>query len=293
MDASPFDSVKPDIKDILGSTQQDSLRFPYSVNRGGLIVLPNASEQQSLFDTLDNIFCQHPWHLDFVLAGPRIFPGVPILYLISCSVLQTNLKELERSLFQISYIELANPDWRLTGRLHDLRRRLAQLRAVVAETSEYEPSSVEEFFRAHQAQDCLRVDISHGYEFYRTPRQRLSSLSQRADFLYGLAVESFNILLGTVAVLGSEESRKQTEESLKQTRQSILLTILATVYLPLSLATGIFGMNLSEMVGQGPRVWTFVVTTVALTCATVMVFGIAFHEQILSRVKRFWRRQRH
>ena len=42
----------------------------------------------------------------------------------------------------------------------------------------------------------------------------------------------------------------------------IAVTVLAFVYVPLNLATSIFGMNLSELNGSGKKLWVFLATAV-------------------------------
>jgi Mg2+ and Co2+ transporter CorA len=41
----------------------------------------------------------------------------------------------------------------------------------------------------------------------------------------------------------------------KQAQRASLLTVLAVIYLPLTLVTGIFGMNLKEINDGAPRFW--------------------------------------
>ena len=47
-----------------------------------------------------------------------------------------------------------------------------------------------------------------------------------------------------------------------ETLTFIAVTILAFVYVPLNLATSIFGMNLSELNGSGKRLWVFLATAI-------------------------------
>ena len=75
--------------------------------------------------------------------------------------------------------------------------------------------------------------------------------------LQSLLLETFDILVSTLAVQESQTSVTQAKESLKQTEQSILLTRLAALYLPVSAATGIFGMNLKDINGSNPQFWAF------------------------------------
>ena len=48
----------------------------------------------------------------------------------------------------------------------------------------------------------------------------------------------------------------------------IAVTILAFVYVPLNLATSIFGMNLSELNGSGKNLWVFLTTAVVALVIT-------------------------
>ena len=50
------------------------------------------------------------------------------------------------------------------------------------------------------------------------------------------------------------------------------VTILAFVYVPLNLATSIFGMNLSELNGSGKKLWVFLATAVI----AVLIAGISW-----------------
>jgi magnesium transporter len=58
-----------------------------------------------------------------------------------------------------------------------------------------------------------------------------------------------------------------------QARRATELTALAVIYLPLTLVTGIFGMNLTEINGGTPKWWTSVIALVILGAATVIPFG--------------------
>ncbi|KIW17056.1 hypothetical protein PV08_04247 [Exophiala spinifera] len=265
-----------------------TLRFPYAGNRGGLLMpldLPGEEEHRSLFDAVEHMLRQHPWQLDLILHRPSAFPGVPFLYLMASSLSQDLLQSLRKRLHKISFLDVRRPDWNLTDRLHDIRQELNTIQASLQETEAYEPTLVEDFFTD------LKNDVpkdEHRKVFRRTPGERLRDLLGEANQTHKLVLETFDILIGTTAVLDSKESRRQTEESLKQTRQTILLTGLATVYLPLSLATSVFGMNLKEMTGSGPHAWTFAVTVAGLVAATVIIFGSLFFKGVIIPVKRLW-----
>lgn len=68
-------------------------------------------------------------------------------------------------------------------------------------------------------------------------------------------VETFQLLLGSSAVRDAEIQKALARESKIQAKRATALTALAAIYLPLSLATGVFGMNISEINGGIPRYW--------------------------------------
>lgn len=65
----------------------------------------------------------------------------------------------------------------------------------------------------------------------------------------------------------------QTKVSIRQTRWTVVLAVVAALYLPMTLVTGIYGMNIKEISGdKGPNWWWVVVTwavTMAITVGSV------------------------
>lgn len=94
-----------------------------------------------------------------------------------------------------------------------------------------------------------------------------------ADYTYLLArfkqysehhQTAINILTSATAL---DESRKQISLATQVTK----LTILASVFLPLSFCTGIFGMNFVEL--DGLSIWIWAVVTVGIGVVTLVVYG--------------------
>jgi hypothetical protein len=75
---------------------------------------------------------------------------------------------------------------------------------------------------------------------------------------------AINILTSATALA---ESRKQISLATQVTK----LTILASVFLPLSFCTGIFGMNFVEL--NGLSIWMWAVVTVGIGIVTLVVYG--------------------
>lgn len=66
------------------------------------------------------------------------------------------------------------------------------------------------------------------------------------------------------------------------------VTILASIFIPISVGTSIFGMNIHELNGNGPRIWIFFLTTIclgllALGCWLSMTRLLQWRSKFLSR----------
>jgi len=80
-----------------------------------------------------------------------------------------------------------------------------------------------------------------------------------------------------IGVLALEESRKSIEASYQAILQGFSirrLTVIACIYLPLSLMTSAFGMNLKELGQNGPNLKVFFATTGAMTVFTLLCWGV-------------------
>ncbi|KIW14502.1 hypothetical protein PV08_07286 [Exophiala spinifera] len=70
-----------------------------------------------------------------------------------------------------------------------------------------------------------------------------------------------------VGRLSLEESRKSIEASntqIEEGKRVKLVTVLGFIFVPINLATSIFGMNIQELNYTGQRLWVFLVTTFAM-----------------------------
>jgi hypothetical protein len=124
-----------------------------------------------------------------------------------------------------------------------------------------------------QSQDSITVD-----EAIQSVLTDYQCLLSRAKFLTTQCIEGM-MIMGNNAQL--EEARKGMLEA-ERTRK---LTILAFFYLPLSLTTGIFGMNVTEL-GQGNRsAWVAVVVCVIIFIVTTLMFSWELLERAIKRYK--------
>lgn len=74
------------------------------------------------------------------------------------------------------------------------------------------------------------------------------ALEECIDAVTKLVNDEIQLFIGSVQVRDSEAMRQQAE-------RATMLTLLAAVYLPLQLVTGIFGMNIWEINAGAPKWW--------------------------------------
>ena len=111
------------------------------------------------------------------------------------------------------------------------------------------------------------------------------------DKLQSFLIDTFQLLMSSLAVrdsrLNIEQALMSAEEarlSGEQARRNAWLTQLASIYLPLSVVTGIFGMNIKEMDERKPSFWWVIVVLVVLVVLTVGIFyGLRKAEKELER----------
>ena len=95
---------------------------------------------------------------------------------------------------------------------------------------------------------CMRsvaTEIFRHFPHNMNPILVLERVLQQAEKLERSLMDTFQLFMSSLTV---RESRLNIE----QARRNAWLTQLASIYLPLSVVTGIFGMNLKEING-GPR----------------------------------------
>ncbi|KAL9052298.1 MAG: hypothetical protein Q9162_005500 [Coniocarpon cinnabarinum] len=80
----------------------------------------------------------------------------------------------------------------------------------------------------------------------------------------------------------SRANLKLTQESIKEARQTGLLTFLAFIFVPFSIVTSVFGMNIQELNGSGQRIWVFVLTAIVCLLGLLSTYGIAMTLNVAS-----------
>lgn len=78
-----------------------------------------------------------------------------------------------------------------------------------------------------------------------------ADLDARFQTLMATLNDEIQIMIGFVQVQDAKSAMLQATLMAKQAGWTVLLAVLATFYLPMTLATGIFGMNIKEITGSG------------------------------------------
>jgi hypothetical protein len=137
----------------------------------------------------------------------------------------------------------------INDRLHDLRQDLNTLREEVGVARSYMPSDLYPLFSK----------LTYG-----NPSEVFLEILNESKELEGFLMDTFQLLMSTISVLDSQAS-------IQDARRSARLTQLATIYVPLSFVTGIFGMNVKEINDSALSVWT---AAVALVVVVILTAGL-------------------
>ncbi|KAI6906629.1 hypothetical protein KC318_g5295 [Hortaea werneckii] len=210
--------------DILIADQDDSIlgwgfgRYLHGFSRDNLALF--ASQLASKVDHFATLICDalQDAHDILDLSNSEEF----FLHLTATRC-KADVSELEKQVTQIADADIADSDTTVFGQLHDSRRAVARLRSIATTVHV-------------RAQGRLRKDDLQ--------RLTTSALNECAN-LRILIDETIQLVMGTITIKEAQTSRINSE-------RATVLTFLACIYLPLSLVTGIFGMNIKEINGGAP-----------------------------------------
>lgn len=104
------------------------------------------------------------------------------------------------------------------------------------------------------------------------PDLLLRIFSQQAE----MAEKQLDRLRETFQTLTTAITIEDLEFNKLQARRATMLTLLAAIYLPLILATSIFGMNIQEINGGQLRWWVALIVTAVLFLPSVLFMAIIF-----------------
>lgn len=248
-------------------SRHPTLRFLYASNSGG-VELPQllSHDKHSIFESLKSFF-YHGWYEDLLYQRPSgVLPPHVLLYLLSSSVSQSNLRYLKREIERISFDEIRNPRLNTNNTLHDRREDLARLKSLLVETNTWVFPEVKEYFKKHP------FFVTHLSTWKASPLEELKESLSQAIKLEAFLMETFQLLMSSISV-------QDSQISIEQARRTTTLTVLAFIYIPLSLVTGIFGMNIREINGSPLSVWVCFVTIVIVVALSAIALLILIRRE--------------
>jgi hypothetical protein len=181
-----------------------------------------------------------------------------------------NLEFLKDTFSRQRYAALAQPGMNTYLPMIYLRRLIVGLRDHVPQARK-DSLGIDRYFEdsVQQKDASLRPPT-----FGKTLTKVLEDLNKLEKELN----DEIHLIIGVVTVKDSDANKQQSE-------RETLLTLLAAVYLPLTLVTGIFGMNIKD-INEGNPSWRACGEVLGVVAACTIVFVIEYR-----RLRR-WRRRR-
>lgn len=153
---------------------------------------------------------------------------------------------------RLGSVTCANRIFRSTIDFHDLREELHVLRYEVTMARGL-------LIQGGTFHSEFRKDAQATVKW---PCNMLTNVLERVPSRERFLMDNFQLLMSSISVLDSQSS-------IQVAKRSALLTQLATIYVPLSFFTGIWGMNIREINDSPHPLWMFGVTLVLAVAVTV------------------------
>jgi magnesium transporter len=165
------------------------------------------------------------------------------------------LAEMDDEIDELESAVLANPTGQQLERLFSLKRQLVAMRKVVTPQRDLFARSVDQIAEL----PGLQLDER---DYFRDVYDHLIRISDLIDSYRDLLSGATDLYLSTV-------SNRQNDT----TKQ---LTVIATIFLPLSFITGFFGQNfgflVTDLISPAWTFWVFGVGSMVVTCAGLLEF---------------------
>lgn len=228
-------------------------------------------------------YFQHP-QLRYILLSVELAPLEParLAKLLDERLILSPLIEfawsssVERLSHLLSYHRhhaLMRPSMRTYLPLVDLRRPILGMLDAVSAAIQDVPAFEEAYRRVYT------IDPSKPTSGYPSPwSSALRDANAALQALQRELNDEIHLVIGAVTVQDSDTSKRQAE-------RATLLTLVAAVYLPLTLVTSIFGMNIREIDGN-LLTYRACLEALGVVAGCTIVFALVYREW------RRWRRRR-
>lgn len=217
----------------------------------------------------------------------KLINGFLLIAWIVATSLKPQFETAEERMRSLAYLSIKNDQERFT-QLVDFRRDVGN-RYDELKRSQY---LVKAFLEYSTEKDILRrggfvldggLDLQRREDLKKPLRSLLAELEKKLDAIKEDLNEELQVTIGTVQVRDAQLMREQTAVTARQTKWTVALTVLAAVYLPMTLVTGIFGMNITEISSEATAPNARWVVVAWMVVASLTVAGILSYVAIDKR----------
>lgn len=285
-----------------------NVNFTYACAGQGFTVPGLLELRESTLYEILRLFAEHAWHAEILCGEQRLPPTYQdylgannvvktvcpgalhsklhtaldpqgFLLMLSSFVWERNLVHLEGKLDHLSFRWLRNAGTmqdmgEINDVLHDSREDLGALVSQVQHTLTHMPAYFVTYY-----ENFPRIRHRHKATHF-SPVEHLPEILKRAGKLDKLILDDFQILMSSVSV-------REGHDSTKQTKLATAIAVIAFTYVPLTLVTGIFGMNIAGT--EGFAWWAPLVALVVVIAFTAGLLAAAY---VFRAVRRQWRKEK-
>jgi hypothetical protein len=202
------------------------------------------------------------------------------LSLLVVSEAQTTIQQLERDIRRLQSRATHLLERLALDAMGELRRTLADLRELMSDTKmrmmRWEIGGYGVIFNVSDSKtatesgdakkDATHVDLVVLLDSTARLEEKLEVMTKTVN-------EEIQLFIASISIRDSEVMMADSRIMKQQAARTTLLTTLAIIYLPLQLITGIFGMNIKEITGDGgPRWWDCLIALGVGGVSTFLVY---------------------
>lgn len=192
----------------------------------------------------------------------RTTDSVTLAYSLSSALWLTDVRHIAKQVQRVAFKDVKKPTMCINNGLHKHRHDLVYLRTEVQLLRRWIFPALKKQFE------------TIGEEWPLNPTGRFDLTLAEASELERFLMDTFQLVMSSISVLDSQTS-------IQNATRSTHLTQLATVYLPLSFVTGIFGMNLREINGSQLPIWVSLVTLAGVAISTAGLLWLTRKSRVL------------
>lgn len=200
----------------------------------------------------------------------RLFPFMRL----TIATLKDRFDAAEEKMRSFAYRVQIDDDQKHFAELLSFRQFLAQNYSALAKSRKYF-QTMQYLFKSAMPKHGILPDKMQSAPATADPpnlakllEDDMDALQERLDAIKEDLNEEIQVAIGTVQVHDAQIMREQT-------KVTVVLAVLAAVYLPMTLVTGIFGMNITEISSEAtaPSAWSVVVAWVVTLGLTAIGIG--------------------